>query len=170
MAYNKSQLEQMTLEQLQQIAESYGLRISKKDTPLDLTYLILDAQGDKKAEQVQAKADAKTEKRTEKKQRMRIQKSKTEKVETEQYKSMLPKTDESLQGVTVEVNAQKAETDKQKQKKTEKKKQKQATTNNADAPATLPKAEQDDTSKAEQEALRPVEQQAALKEEKILNK
>ncbi len=111
----------MTLEQLQQIAKSYDLRISKKDTPLDLTYLILDAQGDKKAEQAQAKADAKTEKRSAKKQRVRIQMPKSEKVSTEQYKSMLPQNDESLQGATLEVNAQKAENDKQIQIKNEKK-------------------------------------------------
>ena len=58
MQYDMQRLGRMTLEQLIEIAESFGLKINKNATPQSVIYEILDAQADRRGAEVQAKADA----------------------------------------------------------------------------------------------------------------
>lgn len=86
MAYDMQKLEQMTLEELTELVKSFGLHIGKNPTRQSLIYDVLDAQADQKAQQVQAKVDARGEAGEKKrKQRVHIQKKATEKVEIDHF-------------------------------------------------------------------------------------
>lgn len=78
----------MTLEQLTEIAKSYGLKVRRSASLQSIIYDILDAQADKRGAEVQAKEDAKQAKAEEKKRnkRARIQTAPT-KVNTDNMKS-----------------------------------------------------------------------------------
>ena len=78
----------MTLEQLTEIAELFGVKVRRNASLQDIIYDILDAQADKRGAEVQAKEDAKQAKNDEKKRnkRARIQAAPT-KVNTENLKS-----------------------------------------------------------------------------------
>ncbi len=78
----------MTLEQLTEIASSFGLKVGRNASLQSIIYDILDAQADKRGAEVQAKEDAKQAKNEEKKRskRQRIQNTPT-KVNTDNLKS-----------------------------------------------------------------------------------
>ena len=88
MQYDMQKLGRMTLEQLTEIAHSFGLKVGRNASLQSVIYDILDAQADKRGAEVQAKEDAKQAKGEEKKRnkRARIQSSPT-KVNTENMKS-----------------------------------------------------------------------------------
>ena len=88
MQYDMQKLGRMTLEQLTEIAHSFGLKVGRNASLQSIIYDILDAQADKRGAEVQAKEDAKQAKSEEKKRnkRARIQSSPT-KVNTENMKS-----------------------------------------------------------------------------------
>ena len=81
-------LGRMTLEQLTEIAASFGLKVRRSASLQSIIYDILDAQADKRGAEVQAKEDAKQAKNEEKKRnkRTRIQATPT-KVNTDNLKS-----------------------------------------------------------------------------------
>ena len=88
MQYDMQKLGRMTLEQLTEIAKSFGLKVGRNASLQSVIYDILDAQADKRGAEVQAKEDAKQAKGEEKKRnkRARIQNGPT-KVNTENMKS-----------------------------------------------------------------------------------
>ena len=88
MQYDMQKLGRMTLEQLTEIATSFGLKVGRNASLQSIIYDILDAQADKRGAEVQAKEDAKQAKNEEKKRgkRQRIQNAPT-KVNTDNLKS-----------------------------------------------------------------------------------
>ena len=88
MQYDMQKLGRMTLEQLTEIAASFGLKVGRNASLQSIIYNILDAQADKRGAEVQAKEDAKQAKNEEKKRgkRQRIQSAPT-KVNTDNLKS-----------------------------------------------------------------------------------
>ena len=87
MQYDMQKLGRMTLEQLTEVAESFGLKVRRNDSQQTIIYNILDAQADKRGAEVQAKEDAKQAKDEKKRnKRTRIQASPT-KVNTDNLKS-----------------------------------------------------------------------------------
>ena len=88
MQYDMQKLGRMTLEQLKEIANSFGLKVGRNASLQSIIYDILDAQADKRGAEVQAKEDAKQAKNEEKKRgkRQRIQATPT-KVNTDNLKS-----------------------------------------------------------------------------------
>ena len=78
----------MTLEQLTEVAASFGVKVRRGESLQTIIYNILDAQADKRGAEVQAKEDAKLAKGEEKKRnkRTRIQNTPT-KVNTDNLKS-----------------------------------------------------------------------------------
>ncbi len=88
MQYDMQKLGRMTLEQLTEIAASFGLKVGRNASLQSIIYDILDAQADKRGAEVQAKEDAKQAKNEEKKRskRQRIQNTPT-KVNTDNLKS-----------------------------------------------------------------------------------
>ena len=88
MQYDMQKLGRMTLEQLTEIAHSFGLKVGRNASLQSIIYDILDAQADKRGAEVQAKEDAKQAKSEEKKRnkRARIQATPT-KVNTDNMKS-----------------------------------------------------------------------------------
>ena len=88
MQYDMQKLGRMTLEQLTEIAASFGLKVGRNASLQSIIYNILDAQADKRGAEVQAKEDAKQAKNEEKKRgkRQRIQNAPT-KVNTDNLKS-----------------------------------------------------------------------------------
>ena len=88
MQYDMQKLGRMTLEQLTEIASSFGLKVGRNASLQSIIYDILDAQADKRGAEVQAKEDAKQAKNEEKKRskRQRIQNTPT-KVNTDNLKS-----------------------------------------------------------------------------------
>ena len=67
MQYDMQKLGRMTLEQLTEIAKSYGLKVRRGASLQSIIYDILDAQADKRGAEVQAKEEAKQAKAEEKK-------------------------------------------------------------------------------------------------------
>ena len=88
MQYDMQKLGRMTLEQLTEIAEQFGVKVRRNASLQSVIYDILDAQADKRGAEVQAKEDAKQAKNEEKKRnkRARIQTAPT-KVNTDNLKS-----------------------------------------------------------------------------------
>ena len=88
MQYDMQKLGRMTLEQLTEIAHTFGLKVGRNASLQSIIYDILDAQADKRGAEVQAKEDAKQAKNEEKKRgkRQRIQSAPT-KVNTDNLKS-----------------------------------------------------------------------------------
>ena len=88
MQYDMQKLGRMTLEQLTEVAESFGIKVRRNDSLQTIIYNILDAQADRRGAEVQAKEDAKLAKGEEKKRnkRTRIQATPT-KVNTDNLKS-----------------------------------------------------------------------------------
>ena len=88
MQYDMQKLGRMTLEQVKEIAASFGLKVGRNASLQSIIYDILDAQADKRGAEVQAKEDAKQAKNEEKKRgkRQRIQNTPT-KVNTDNLKS-----------------------------------------------------------------------------------
>ena len=88
MQYDMQKLGRMTLEQLTEIAQSFGLKVGRNASLQSIIYDILDAQADKRGAEVQAKEDAKQAKSEEKNRnkRARIQATPT-KVNTDNMKS-----------------------------------------------------------------------------------
>lgn len=89
MQYDMQRLEQMTLEQLIEIAQSFDLKIGKDIPAKSVIYAILDAQADKRGAEVQAKEDARQAKgeETRRNRRNRIQQPTATKVNTSNLKS-----------------------------------------------------------------------------------
>lgn len=88
MQYDMQKLGRMTLEQLTEIAGTFGLKIRRSASLQSIIYDILDAQADKRGAEVQAREEAKQAKVEEKKRnkRARIQATPT-KVNTDNLKS-----------------------------------------------------------------------------------
>lgn len=88
MQYDMQKLGRMTLEQLIEIAEQFGIKVRRNVSLQSIIYEILDAQADKRGAEVQAREDARQAKDEEKKRnkRARIQTAPT-KVNTENLKS-----------------------------------------------------------------------------------
>ena len=63
MQYELNKLERMTLEEVRAIAEQMGLKPRRSQSLREISYAILDAQADNRAREVQAKEDARAEKR-----------------------------------------------------------------------------------------------------------
>ncbi len=101
MTYDMSKLERMTLDELKATAKELGLKVGNIKNPQLLIYNILDAQADKRAEEVQAKEDARKARREErlkdrenkqdtkpeKRERVRVKQRATEKVSTDNLKA-----------------------------------------------------------------------------------
>ncbi len=83
MQYDMRKLGQMSLEQLSEIAETFDIKVGKNAVAQSVIYQILDAQADRHGAEVQARADAREEKR--KGKRARIQNS-PQKVNTDNLK------------------------------------------------------------------------------------
>ena len=84
MLYDLKKLEQMTLEEVIEIAHSLGLKPQKRHTQKMIIYSILDAQADQRAVEVQAREDARAERQLEKgnkRERVRV-KQQPQKVHT----------------------------------------------------------------------------------------
>ena len=88
MQYDMQKLGRMTLEQLTEIADTFGLKVRRGASLQSIIYDILDAQADKRGAEVQAKEEAKQAKAEEKKRgkRTRIQNT-PQKVNTDNLKS-----------------------------------------------------------------------------------
>lgn len=63
MQYDLNELEQKSLEELREIAASMGLKTKRSQSLREICYGILDAQADNRAKEVQARVDAKAERR-----------------------------------------------------------------------------------------------------------
>ena len=63
MQYELNKLERMTLDEVRAIAEQMGLKPRRSQSLREISYAILDAQADNRAREVQAKEDARAEKR-----------------------------------------------------------------------------------------------------------
>ena len=61
MQYDLSKLERMTLEEVREIAQQMGIKTRRSQGVREISYLILDAQADNRAAEVQAKLEAKAE-------------------------------------------------------------------------------------------------------------
>ena len=83
MQYDMRKLGRMTLEQLTEIAQTFDIKVGKGSDMQSVIYQILDAQADKHGAEVQARADAREEKR--KGKRARIQNA-PQKVNTDNLK------------------------------------------------------------------------------------
>ena len=83
MQYDMRKLGQMTLEQLTEIAQNFDIKVGKNAVAQSVIYQILDAQADRHGAEVQARADAREEKR--KGKRARIQNT-PQKVNTDNLK------------------------------------------------------------------------------------
>ncbi len=88
MQYDMQKLGRMTLEQLTEIAETFGIKVRRSASLQSIIYDILDAQADKRGAEVQAREEARQAKGEEKKRnkRARIQAAPT-KVNTDNLKS-----------------------------------------------------------------------------------
>ena len=88
MQYDMQKLGRMTLEQLTEIAGTFGIKVRRNASLQSIIYDILDAQADRRGAEVQAKEEAKQAKAEEKKRnkRARIQAAPT-KVNTDNMKS-----------------------------------------------------------------------------------
>ena len=88
MQYDMQKLGRMTLEQLTEIAEQFGIKVRRNATEQSIIYDILDYQADQRGAEVQAREEAKQAKQEEKKRnkRARIQSTPT-KVNTDNLKS-----------------------------------------------------------------------------------
>ena len=75
MQYDMQRLERMTLEELRAAAEELGVKVKRAHTPKMIAYLILDAQADKRAADVEAKEAEKSAKRSGERQRKRVKTS-----------------------------------------------------------------------------------------------
>ena len=84
MQYDMRKLGQMTLEQLTEIAQTFDIKVGKNAVAQSVIYQILDAQADRHGAEMQARADAREERR--KGKRARIQNS-PQKVNTDNLKS-----------------------------------------------------------------------------------
>ncbi|MBO4665930.1 MAG: transcription termination factor Rho [Paludibacteraceae bacterium] len=82
MQYDMQRLERMTLEELRSAADELGVKVKRNHTPKMIAYLILDAQADKRAADVEAKEAEKSAKR----QRVRM-KTTAQKINTSNLKS-----------------------------------------------------------------------------------
>ncbi len=98
MIYDKQRLGRMTLEELTELAKSFGLNPGKKLTEQDLVYEILDAQANQKAQQVEEKLASRPEGQR-RKQRVHIQK-KAERVSLDHFQKHDNLPDETLVSVT----------------------------------------------------------------------
>ena len=83
MQYDMQKLGRMTLEQLIEIAQKFDLKVGRGATEQSIIYQILDAQADKHGAEVQARAEAREERR--KGKRARIQNT-PQKVNTDNLK------------------------------------------------------------------------------------
>ena len=83
MQYDMQKLGRMTLEQLTEIAQTFDIKVGRNADTQSVIYQILDAQADKHGAEVQARADAREERR--KGKRARIQNS-PQKVNTDNLK------------------------------------------------------------------------------------
>ena len=83
MQYDMQKLGRMTLEQLTEIAQTFDIKVGRNAETQSVIYQILDAQADKHGAEVQARADAREERR--KGKRARIQNS-PQKVNTDNLK------------------------------------------------------------------------------------
>ncbi len=63
MQYDLNKLERMTLDEVREIAVSMGLNPKRSQSVREISYSILDAQADNRAKEVQAREDARTERR-----------------------------------------------------------------------------------------------------------
>ena len=89
MQYDLNKLERMTLEEVREIAQEMGIKTRRSQGLRELSYLILDAQADNRAAEVQAKMDAKAERKAaegdkpkRERQRVTVKKAKATKINT----------------------------------------------------------------------------------------
>lgn len=61
MQYDLKRLERMSLEEIREVADSLGIRTRRSHTPKMIAYLILDAQADQRAVEVQARENGRRE-------------------------------------------------------------------------------------------------------------
>ena len=80
-----TRLERMQLDELISVAKEMGIPTPKNAEQREIIYLILDAQADQRAQQVQAKVDARAEEGTEHKRKQRVHIKKAEKVSLEKF-------------------------------------------------------------------------------------
>ena len=125
----------MTLDELTELARTFDVKITKDSTAQTIIYDILDAQADKKAQQVQAKIEAKAEmgesgKR--KKQRIHIQKPAAEKVNLQHFENN-KKAVESETLITAQKQIKQAVAEKAEEMPKAKKSNKKKTAKTAEA-------------------------------------
>ena len=84
MQYDMQKLGRMTLEQLTEIAKTFDIKVRKDDSLQSIIYNILDAQADRRGAEVQAREEAKQEKKRNKRQRIQVAPTK---VNTDNLKS-----------------------------------------------------------------------------------
>ncbi|MBQ9705085.1 MAG: transcription termination factor Rho [Paludibacteraceae bacterium] len=107
------QLGRMTPEELTDLAQSLGLKPSKNANPQSVIYDILDAQADQRAQQVQAKVEARAQNGEEgerrKKQRVHIQKKQSEKVNLDYFNKKNDAPQETLASINASQGIQTSE-------------------------------------------------------------
>ncbi len=73
MQYDLKKLERLSLEEIREVANSLGIRTRRNHTPKMIAYLILDAQADQRASEVQARENGRRERLKAKAQPVRVE-------------------------------------------------------------------------------------------------
>ncbi|MCQ2334420.1 MAG: transcription termination factor Rho [Paludibacteraceae bacterium] len=129
MAYNISQLEKLSIDELKAIAKELKVKVGRNADNQSIIYDILDKQADERAEVVQAKLNAREEQAAEKRKRSRIQ-PKVEKVTlTRMQKGPKAVGQEQEKEQLSEQQKQREEEQARIQERKERKRQKQTITN-----------------------------------------
>ncbi len=137
MKYDMTRLERMQLDELISVAKEMGIPTPKNAEQREIIYLILDAQADQRAQQVQAKVDARAEEGTEHKRKQRVHIKKAEKVSLEKFQHGPEATVKTEADIAISENRKDAteQQNKMQQKKQRKKnaKKQSAISDNAEA-------------------------------------
>ena len=132
-----TRLERMQLDELISVAKEMGIPTPKNAEQREIIYLILDAQADQRAQQVQAKVDARAEEGTEHKRKQRVHIKKAEKVSLEKFQHGPEATVKTEADIAISENRKDAteQQNKMQQKKQRKKnaKKQSAISDNAEA-------------------------------------
>ena len=136
MTYDITKLGRLTLEELTTIAKEMGLKVTKSMQERDLIYLILDAQADLKAQQVQAKVDAKGEE-GDRRKKQRVHIKKTEKVDLNKFQHGPEPTIKSEADAAIDENKRTAAAQQEKiqQKKKKRRNERQSGASEGELPA-----------------------------------
>lgn len=127
MTYDMNKLGQMTLDELKDLAKTFGLKVGRNVTNQDLIYDILDVQAVRHAEEVEAKAEAREGERK-KRERTRVsqKQDKVEKVGLSHLKNKGPKMtsqEEEQKAITAQKEQRAEEQARMKERKEKKKQQ-----------------------------------------------